>query len=90
MHLFERMKPISYFRAHAAELLQELSDRREPVAITQNGVVKAVVQDIASYEEMQERLTVLRLLALGLLDVEDGPTRLADEIFAELESHNRH
>lgn len=67
-------KPISYFKAHAAEILTELEESREPVAITQNGEVKAVVQDIASFERIQETLALLKLLALGMTDIEAGHT----------------
>lgn len=67
-------KPISYFKAHAAEILTELEESREPVAITQNGEVKAVVQDIASFERIQETLALLKLLALGMADIEAGRT----------------
>ncbi|QDP18647.1 type II toxin-antitoxin system Phd/YefM family antitoxin [Sphingomonas xanthus] len=67
-------KPISYFKAHAAEILSELEESREPVAITQNGEVKAVVQDVASFERTQETLALLKLLALGMADIEAGRT----------------
>lgn len=68
------VKPISYFKAHAAEILAELEESREPVAITQNGEVKAVVQDVASFERVQETLALLKLLALGMADIEAGRT----------------
>lgn len=67
-------RPISYFKAHAAEILTELEESGEPVAITQNGEVKAVVQDIASFERVQETLALLKLLALGTADIEAGRT----------------
>lgn len=67
-------KPISYFKAHAAEILTELEERQEPIAITQNGEVKAVVQDIASFERIQETLALLKLLSLGMADIEAGRT----------------
>lgn len=67
-------KPISYFKAHAAEILAELEESREPVAITRNGEIKAVVQDVASFERAQETLALLKLLALGMADVEAGRT----------------
>ena len=67
-------KPISYFKAHSAEILAELEESREPVAITQNGEVKAVVQDVASFERVQETLALLKLLALGTADIEAGRT----------------
>lgn len=76
------VKPISYFKAHAAELLSGLEESREPIAITQNGEVKAVVQDAASFERTQETLALLRLLALGRREIEQGRTRNMREAIA--------
>ena len=76
-------KPISYFKAHAAEILAELEESREPVAITQNGEVKAVVQDVASFERVQETLALLKLLALGMADIEAGRTIAARSAIAK-------
>jgi prevent-host-death family protein len=69
-----RIKPISYFKAHAAEIIQELGEVGEPMIITQNGEAKAIVQDIVSYEKTQETLALLKILALGEKDVLEGKT----------------
>jgi prevent-host-death family protein len=76
-----RIKPISYVKANAAELIQELADKREPLIITQNGEAKAVMQDIASYEATQETLALLKLLALGKRQIEQGRFVTAKEAF---------
>jgi prevent-host-death family protein len=60
-----RIKPISYFKANAAEIIQELGEVGEPMIITQNGEAKAIVQDIVSYEKTQETLALLKILALA-------------------------
>jgi prevent-host-death family protein len=79
MRYSTQVKPISYLKANAAEVLQQLAEQREAMIITQNGEAKAVIQDVASYEETQETLALLKLLALGNQDVEAGRTRpLAD------------
>jgi prevent-host-death family protein len=67
-----RIKPISYVKANAADLLRELAEHREPLVITQNGEAKAVMQDVASYEQTQETLALLKILALGNRQVEEG------------------
>lgn len=67
-----RVKPIRSLKANAAEVLTQLAERREPLVITQNGGAKAVLQDVASYEETQETLALLKLLALRQQDVEAG------------------
>ena len=72
MRYSTQVKSISYLKANAADMLQTLSELREPVLITQNGEAKAVLQDVASYEEMQETLALLKLLAMGDREVDDG------------------
>lgn len=72
MRYTTQVKPISYLKANAAEVLAHLNEVREPMVITQNGVAKAVLQDVASYQETQETLALLKLLALGNRDVVAG------------------
>ena len=67
-----RIKPISYVKANAAELIRELAELREPLVITQNGEATAVMQDVASYEQTQETLALLKVLALGNRQIEQG------------------
>jgi prevent-host-death family protein len=67
-----RIKPISYLKANAADIVRQLSDEREPLVITQNGEAKLVVQDVASYEATQETMALLKILALGNRQVEEG------------------
>ena len=74
-----QIRPISYLKANAAEVLQELTDQRQPMVITQNGEAKAVLQDVASYEQTQETLALLKILALGNQQVAQGRVKpLAD------------
>ena len=79
-----RVKPISYVKANAAELIRELGEKREPLIITQNGEAKAVMQDVASYEATQETLALLKILALGRRQVEERKTVPAAEAFRRL------
>jgi prevent-host-death family protein len=81
MKYSSQIKPISYLKANAAEVLQRLADGREPLVITQNGEAKAVLQDIASYEQTQETLALLKILALGNRQLEQGRTVTATEAF---------
>ena len=74
MSLASRIKPISYFKANAAEIIKELAEVGEPMIITQNGEAKAVVQDIVSYEKTQETLALLKILALGEQQTKEGKT----------------
>lgn len=65
-----QITPSSYPKAHAAEVPDTLAEQREPLVIRQNGEARAVIQDVASFEETQEALALLKLLALGQHDVE--------------------
>ena len=89
MSLSHRIKPISYLKAHAAEVMRTLGDRGEPLIVTQNGEAKAVIQDIDSYEQMQETLALLKVLALGRREVEVGKTRLSSGVGAQLRERNQ-
>ena len=66
-----------------------LAEKREPLVITQNGEAKAVMQDVASYEATQETLALLKILALGKRQVEEGRTVPAEEAFRRLRSNRR-
>ncbi|MEI8298973.1 MAG: type II toxin-antitoxin system Phd/YefM family antitoxin [Pseudomonadota bacterium] len=79
MRYSTQIRPISYLKANAAEVLQELTDQRQPMVITQNGEAKAVIQDVATYEQTQETLALLKILALGNQQVSQGRVKaLAD------------
>ena len=84
MKLSSRIKPISYLKAHAAEIVRTLGDIREPLIITQNGEAKVVMQDIDSYEQMQETVALLKILALGSRQVEAGEVQPAADVVARL------
>jgi len=84
MKLTDRVKPISYLKAHAPEVIRGLAERREPVVITLHGEAKAVLQDIASFEQTQETLALLKILALANRTVEDGKIRSARAAFARI------
>jgi prevent-host-death family protein len=84
MRYSTQVKPISYLKARAAEVLAWLGEQREPLLITQNGEAKAVLQDVASFEETQETLALLKILALGHQQVVAGKVKPASEVIARL------
>ena len=84
MHYSSQVKPISYLKANAAEVLAALTAQRQPLVITQNGEAKAVLQDVASYEQTQQTLALLKILALGRQDVEAGRVKPAAAVAARL------
>ena len=72
MKYSEQIKPISYLKANTAEILRRMAERRVPLFITQNGLATAVIQDVASYEQTQETIALLKILALGNRQIEGG------------------
>jgi prevent-host-death family protein len=86
MRYSTQVQPISYLKAHAAQVLSELAESRSPLVITQNGEAKAVLQDVASYEETQETLALLKVLALGNQEVDAGRVSPLSEARARLRS----
>jgi prevent-host-death family protein len=81
MKFSAQVKPISYLKANAAEVIRDLAEKRSPMVITQNGEATAVLQDVASYEETQETLALLKILALGNQKFERGKGIPAKEAF---------
>lgn len=78
------IKPISYFKANAAEVLLQLSEGGGPYLITQNGEAKAVIQDIVSYESTLETLALLKILALGNQQIETGKVTPAADVASRI------
>ena len=89
MRYSTQVKPISYLKANAAQVLTDLAEHREPLVITQNGEAKAVLQDVASYEQTQETLALLKLLALGNDDVQAGRLASASDVAARLRAKHK-
>jgi len=84
MKLSSQIKPISYLKAHAAEIVRTLGEQQQPLIITQNGEAKVVVQDIASYEQTQEAMALLKILALGNRQIEEGKVQPAADVLKRL------
>lgn len=89
MRYSTQVKPISYLKANAAEVLTHIAEQRQPLVITQNGEAKAVLQDVASYEETQETLALLKILAIGTQEAAAGKLKPVSEVVARLRTkHN--
>jgi len=79
-----QVKPISYLKANAAAVLARLAEQREPLVITQNGEAKAVLQDLAAFEETQQTLALLKILAIGSEAVAIGKVKPVADVVARL------
>ena len=75
-----QVKPVSYLKANAAEVIREITECREPTVITQNGEARLVIQDVVSYEQSHETLALLKILALGQREIDAGLVKPAAEV----------
>lgn len=83
MQLHSAIKPISWLKNNAKQMIESVAETGNPMVITQNGEAKAVVMNVREYDQMQESLAMLRMLADSSADVEAGRVRDADEVFAD-------
>ena len=81
MRMKEDIRPVTYLKNRAADLLAQINATHRPVVITQNGEARAVLQDPESYEQMRRAIGVLKLVAQGEADVQAGRTTAADAVF---------
>ncbi len=82
----EAIKPISFLKTHASEVIRDISKNRKTMVITQNGEAKVVVQDIKVYEEMQDSLALLKILALSNKNLEGKEYKSLDDSFADIKT----
>lgn len=87
MKLSTSVKPISYLKSHTAEALRDVSDNQRAMVITQHGEAKAVLQDIISYEQTQESLALLKMLAQSSKSIQEGRSKLVKKAFADIRRH---
>ena len=84
MRLSQQIQPISYLKAHAADVARNLGKQGGTLIITQNGEAKLAVQNIESYEQTQETMALLKILALGNREIEQGKTIPATDVIERL------
>ena len=89
MKLSTAVKPISYLKAHASELIRNITTTRQTLIVTHNGEAKVVVQDIRSYERMQETLALLKILTRSKQNIKRGKVKTLDDTFTSLEKRIR-
>lgn len=86
MKVSSDIKPISYLKSHAADILRQINETHRPIVITQNGEPKAVVQDPDSYDNMRNAIGLLKLISQGEEDMRQGRHRAQEEVFNDIES----
>jgi len=84
MKLSKSIKPISYLKSHTSEALRDVHLNQQPMVITQRGEAKAVLQDIVSYEQMQDSLALLKMIAQSSRNIRDGRSKPVKAAFANV------
>ncbi len=85
MKLSERVRPISYLKSHAAEIVRDFEENRSPLIVTQNGEAKMVVMDIRTYEEQIETMAFLKMINMGKKEISEGKFQSVEYFFTEME-----
>ncbi|MFK5914363.1 MAG: type II toxin-antitoxin system Phd/YefM family antitoxin [Woeseiaceae bacterium] len=85
MKISTDIKPVSYLKSKAADMLKQVNDTHRPIIITQNGEPKAVLQDPESYENMRNTIGLLKLISLGEEEIREGKSKKQNEVFSDLE-----
>ena len=86
MNISRDIKPVTYLKSRASDLLKQINETRRPVVITQNGEPRAVLQDPVSYENMRNAIGLLKLISLGEQDIKRGKSKSQEEVFANIEN----
>ncbi len=85
MNITNDIKPITYLKSRAADLLKQINDTHRPIIITQNGEPKAVLQDPQSYEDMRNAIGILKLISQSEEDIKNGNTKSQEAVFENIE-----
>ena len=84
MQASEHIRSISYLKSHAAQISEEVTATGTPFIITQNGDAAMVIEGVQQYQEKQDLIALLKLLALGEKDRQAGQGLSVDESRAQL------
>ncbi|MDD2338395.1 MAG: type II toxin-antitoxin system Phd/YefM family antitoxin [Geobacteraceae bacterium] len=85
MNITNDIRPVTYLKSRAADLLKQINDTHRPVIITQNGEPKAVLQDPESFENMRNAIGILKLISMGEEDIKNGNILAQETVFKNIE-----
>ena len=85
MKISTDIKPVTYLKSRAKDMLEQVNETHRPIVITQNGEPRAVLQDTESYENMRNTIGLLKLISLGEEDIRKGQSKAQDDVFSDLE-----
>jgi prevent-host-death family protein len=86
VNLKEDIKPISYIKTNAADMMKYVADVKNPIIITQNGEAKAVLVDIESYQAIKDAFNLMKILQLSEGQIEKGHYKKATDVFNDIEA----
>ncbi len=86
MQIVNDIKPVTYLKNRAADVLKHINETHRPMIITQNGEAKAVIQDPKSYEDMKNAISILKLLSLAEEDIKNGNLHSEEDVFSSVEA----
>ena len=84
VNLANDIKPISYIKTNAADMMKYVNDRRNPIVITQNGEARAVLVDIKTYQETQDAFALLNLIKMAEKEIQNGDFESSEKVFSDL------
>ena len=85
MQIVNDIKPVTYLKSRAADVLKHINETHRPMIITQNGEAKAVIQDPKSYEDMKNALSIMKLLSFAEEDIRSGNLHSEEDVFNSVE-----
>ena len=85
MNILSDIKPVSFLKSHAADILKQINDTHRPIVITQNGEPRGVLQDPESYDNMRKAIGLLKLISQGEEDIKNGKAKPQDRVFKDIE-----
>jgi len=85
MQIVNDIKPVTYLKNRAADVLKHINETHRPMIITQNGEAKAVIQDPKSYEDMRNAISLLKLLSFAEEDIKNGNIHSEEDVFDSVE-----
>ena len=85
MNILTDIKPVSFLKSHAADILKQINDTHRPIVITQNGEPRGVLQDPESYDNMRKAIGLLKLISQGEEDIKQGNSKTQNQVFKDIE-----
>ena len=84
VNLATDIKPISYIKAHTAEMIRQVGDNKNPIIVTQNGEAKAVILDVDSYQNLVNAINLMKIISIGDHDIKNGKIVSHDDLKSKI------